>query len=64
MVMWDEAGNLAKTMQPGEFWYLPNTRAMTDSYLNLHGKMVETHKSKKLDGVANGENLHFRALLE
>jgi hypothetical protein len=51
-------------MQPGEFWYLPNARVMTDSYRYLHGKLVETHKSKKLDEVANGENLHFRALLE
>jgi hypothetical protein len=64
MDMWDGAGILAKTMQPGEFWYLPNARVMTDSYRYLHGKLVETHKSKKLDEVANGENLHFRALLE
>ncbi|KAG2037353.1 hypothetical protein BDR03DRAFT_957486 [Suillus americanus] len=64
MDMWDDAGILAKTMQPGEFWYLPNARMMRDSYLHLHGKLVETHKSKKLDEVANAENLHFRALLE
>ncbi|KAG1827545.1 uncharacterized protein BJ212DRAFT_1256958 [Suillus subaureus] len=64
MDMWDDAEILAKTMQPGEFWYLPNARVMTDSYVHLHGKLVETHKSKKLDEVANGENLHFRALLE
>ncbi|KAG2116402.1 hypothetical protein DEU56DRAFT_748325 [Suillus clintonianus] len=62
--MWDDAGLLARTMQPGEFWSLPNTRAMTDSYLHFHGKLVETHKTKKLDEVENGKNLHFRALLE
>ncbi|KAG1827544.1 uncharacterized protein BJ212DRAFT_59345 [Suillus subaureus] len=64
MDMWDDAGILAKTMQPGEFWYLPNARVMTDSYVHLYGKLVETNKSKKLDEVANGGNLHFRALLE
>ncbi|KAG1765740.1 hypothetical protein EV702DRAFT_1151457, partial [Suillus placidus] len=64
MEMWDDAGLLAKTMQPGEFWSLPNARLMTDSYLHFHGKLVETHKSKKLDEVEHGENLHFRALLE
>ncbi|KAG2350098.1 hypothetical protein BDR05DRAFT_955959 [Suillus weaverae] len=64
MEMWDDAGLLAKKMQPGEFWRLPNARVMTDSYLRFHGKLVETHKSKKLDEVEHGENLHFRALLE
>lgn len=63
MDMWDDARILAKTMKPGEFWYLPNARVMRDSY-HLHGKLVETHKSKKLDEVADGEKLHFRALLE
>ncbi|KAG1743381.1 hypothetical protein EDB19DRAFT_1964058 [Suillus lakei] len=62
--MWGHAGLLAKTMQPGEFWFLPNARVMMDSYLRLYGKLVEKHKSKKLDEVENGENLHFRALLE
>ncbi|KAG1723680.1 hypothetical protein EDB19DRAFT_1915952 [Suillus lakei] len=64
MEMWDDAKLLAKMMQPGEFWYLPNARMMMDSYLHLHGKLVETRKTKKLDKVENGENLHFRALLE
>ncbi|KIK44550.1 hypothetical protein CY34DRAFT_802531 [Suillus luteus UH-Slu-Lm8-n1] len=64
MEMWDSAKLLAKSMQPGEFWCLPNTRVRTDTYHHLHGKLVVTQKSKKLDEVANGENLHFRALLE
>jgi hypothetical protein len=62
--MWDHAGRLAMTMQPGEFWSLPNARVMEDSYHYLYGKLVEAHKSKKLDEVQNSENLHFRALLE
>ncbi|KAG2064706.1 hypothetical protein BDR04DRAFT_1034609 [Suillus decipiens] len=64
MEMWDKAGLLAKTMQPGEFWYLPNSRVLMNSGLNLRGKLVEMHKSKKLDEVVDGKNLHFRALLE
>ncbi|KAG2131294.1 uncharacterized protein EDB93DRAFT_1094395 [Suillus bovinus] len=63
MEMWDKARLLAKTMQPGEFWSLPNARVRTDSY-QLHGKLVETQKSKKLDEAESGNNLHFRALLE
>lgn len=62
--MWDQAGRLATTMQPREFWSLPNVRVMGDSYHYLYGKLVEAHKSKKLDEVQNSENLHFRALLE
>lgn len=62
--MWDGARLLANTMQPGEFWSLPNARVRTDSDNHLHGKLVETHKSKKLDEAEHGKNLHFRALLE
>ncbi|KAG1758882.1 hypothetical protein EDD22DRAFT_783331 [Suillus occidentalis] len=62
--MWDDARGLAKTMQPGQRWYLPNVRAMTDSSLHLYGKLVETHKSKQLDEVEDSKHLHFRALLE
>ncbi|KAG2363432.1 hypothetical protein BDR07DRAFT_1404363 [Suillus spraguei] len=64
MEMWDKARLLAGTMQPGEFWYLPNSRVLMDSGYRLHGKLVETHRSKKLDEVADGGNLRFRALLE
>lgn len=64
MEMWDGAKLLAKTMQPGEFWHLSNARVLPDSYVHFHGKLVETKNSKKLDEVTNGENLHFRALLE
>ncbi|KAG2106682.1 uncharacterized protein F5147DRAFT_699529 [Suillus discolor] len=62
--MWDDARLLANTMQPGEFWSLPNARVRTDPDNHLHGKLVETHKSKKLDEAEHGKNLHFRALLE
>ncbi|KAG1893695.1 uncharacterized protein F5891DRAFT_962533, partial [Suillus fuscotomentosus] len=62
--MWDDARRLAKTMQPGQCWYLPNARAMVDSCLHIYGKLVETHKSKQLDQVQDGEQLHFCALLE
>ncbi|KAG1728642.1 uncharacterized protein EDB91DRAFT_852261 [Suillus paluster] len=61
--MWDDAGQFAKTLQSGEFWSLPNTRVMVNSTY-LVGKLVEIHKSQKLDEVQNGANLHFRALLE
>lgn len=62
--MWDDTRGLAKTMQPGQRWYLPNVRAMMNSSLHLYGKLVETHKSKQLDEVEDSEHLHFRALLE
>ncbi|KAG0701777.1 hypothetical protein DFH29DRAFT_805870 [Suillus ampliporus] len=62
--MWDDAGQLAKTMQPGEFWSLPNARVMVHSYHHLFGKLVETRKSKQLDEAQNGVDIHFRALLE
>ncbi|KAG0701774.1 hypothetical protein DFH29DRAFT_852292 [Suillus ampliporus] len=63
--MWDDAGQLAKTMQPGEFWYLQNARVMANSsYPHPFGKLRDAHKSKKLDEVQNGKNLHFRAFLE
>ncbi|KAG1848234.1 hypothetical protein F4604DRAFT_1935445 [Suillus subluteus] len=62
--MWDDARGLAKMMQPGQYWYLPNARAVMDSSLHLYGKLVETHKSKQLDEVEDSEHLHFCALLE
>jgi hypothetical protein len=62
MEMWDKAKHLAQTMQPGEFWYLPNSRLMAKTY--FEGKLVEVHKSKKLDETQSDENPHLRALLE
>ncbi|KAG1723165.1 hypothetical protein EDD22DRAFT_790179 [Suillus occidentalis] len=62
--MWDDARGLAKTMQPGQRWYLSNVRAMMDSSLHLYGKLVETHKSKQLDEVEDSERPHFHALFE
>ena len=58
--MWDKARILAQTMQPGEFWSLPNTRMMAKTY--FEGKLVEADKPKKLDET--NENPYLRALLE
>jgi hypothetical protein len=62
MEMWDKAADLARTMQPGELWYLANSRMMAKTY--FEGKLVEAHKSKKLEETQSDENPHLRALLE
>ncbi|OAX33517.1 hypothetical protein K503DRAFT_700285 [Rhizopogon vinicolor AM-OR11-026] len=62
MEMWDKAKILAQTMQPGEFWYLANSRLMGKDY--FEGKLVETYKSRKLDETQSNQNPHLRALLE
>ncbi|OAX41609.1 hypothetical protein K503DRAFT_863739 [Rhizopogon vinicolor AM-OR11-026] len=62
MEMWGKAKVLAQTMQPGEFWYLPNSRLIAKNY--FEGKLVEIHKSRKLNETQSDQNPHLCALLE
>lgn len=62
MEMWDNAKLSAPMMQPGELWSFINSRLMAKTY--FEGKLVEIHKSKKLDETQSDQDPHLRALLE
>ncbi|KAF8136492.1 hypothetical protein EV363DRAFT_1319733 [Boletus edulis] len=62
--MWDNARNIAKMMNPGEYWYLHNIRARWNLNQYIEGTMQLAEKVTQLDQTKQLEaQPHLRALL-
>ncbi|KIJ17019.1 hypothetical protein PAXINDRAFT_180193 [Paxillus involutus ATCC 200175] len=61
--MWDSANAIARTMNPGEYWYLHNVRAKWNTSHYMEGKMQLSEKVTQLDETKLGAHPYLRALL-
>lgn len=61
--MWDDARNIAKMMNPGEYWYLHNVRAKWNPSNYMEGTMQLAEKVVQLDETKLETHPHLRALL-
>ncbi|KAG8217634.1 hypothetical protein J3R82DRAFT_5787 [Butyriboletus roseoflavus] len=61
--MWDDARNIAKMMNPGEFWYLHNVRAKWNPSHYMEGTMQLAEKVTQLDETKVETQPHLKALL-
>ncbi|KAH7923468.1 hypothetical protein BV22DRAFT_1068672 [Leucogyrophana mollusca] len=64
MEMWDAAANLARTMEPGDLWYLYNSRVIENRLGYMEGRMQLDEKVCKLDERLADNNPHLQALLQ
>lgn len=62
--MWDAAGALAQTMEPGEYWFLRNCRMKQSQGGYLEGTMQLAEKVVRLEASEAEHNPHFAALLQ
>ncbi|KAG9318610.1 hypothetical protein JVU11DRAFT_703 [Chiua virens] len=61
--MWDDAKNVARMMNPGEYWYLNNIRARWNLSQRMEGTMQEAKNVIQLDKTRLEDFPHLRALL-
>ena len=61
--MWDDARNIAKMMNPGEYWYLHNVRARWNPDHYMEGTMQLAEKLTQLDESKLEVSPHLKALL-
>jgi hypothetical protein len=62
--MWDSASQLARTMEPGEYWFLRNARMKISGAGYVEGTMQLAEKVRRLDENDPTSDLHLQALLE
>lgn len=61
--MWDNARNIAKMMNPGEYWYLHNVRARWNPNHYMEGTIQLAEKVTQLDETKLEVQPYLRALL-
>ncbi|KAF9246398.1 hypothetical protein BU15DRAFT_39557 [Melanogaster broomeanus] len=61
--MWDSAKDIARIMNPGEYWYLHNIRAKWNPSHYMEGTMQLAEKVAQLDEAKLEVQPHLRALL-
>jgi hypothetical protein len=62
--MWDTASQLGQTMEPGEYWFLRNTRMKISGSGYLEGTIQLADKVRRLDESDPTRDSHLEALLE
>ncbi|KAH7906154.1 hypothetical protein BJ138DRAFT_1016657 [Hygrophoropsis aurantiaca] len=62
--MWDAAANLARIMEPGDLWFMYNSRVVHNRHGFMEGKMQLDERVCKLDERNTDNQPHLEALIQ